>query len=89
MRDWRSGLEWDKRTLAELGREVRIHVTCGMCRHQSGLNPVHLVGRQVWHKPWISIQYRLACSICGKKQAQLRLVSAPAMNQEPAERDRP
>lgn len=88
MRDWRTGDQWDRRTLYELGDAYKIHVTCGFCRHQSQLRPRQLITLQPWHHWWGALAYRLECSCCGKRKAKVRLVPVP-VNPEPAAPDRP
>ena len=75
MREWRSGPEWDTRTLSELdGYEIL--ATCQACGHVSKLNPKQLRRRQPRHFSWIAIGRRLKCDACDEKAAKLRLVPA-------------
>jgi len=88
MRDWRSGDQWDTRTLWELDG-FRLRAVCKFCRHIGFLSPNQVRHKQPRRYHWRLIQQRLRCSVCEKRVAELRVEPALAMNREPAERDRP
>ncbi len=72
MRDWRSGPQYDHRTLADLaGAGYRVRVVCTFCRHFSQLSPSHLRHLQPARYAWRTISPRLRCSVCGKKQVEV------------------
>lgn len=73
MGDWRSGPEWDARTLSDLDGYV-IQATCQACGHVSRLNPRSLRRHQPRHFSWIAIGRRLKCDSCKEKAAKLRLL---------------
>ena len=75
MRDWRSGPEWDSRTLDELDG-YRIKAECQSCDHASYFDPEKLKRRQPSHRVLIAIGPRLKCEKCKKKMAKLTLEPA-------------
>lgn len=84
MRDWRSGGQWDRRTLYELGADYLIHVTCGFCRHQTRLKPHQIMTVQPWYFWWGSLAHRLRCDQCGRKRASVRLIDVAQHQAEQA-----
>lgn len=68
MRDWRSGGQWDNRTLSEL-RWCRVRVVCQACRHVADLDPADLVWRQPRRWNWQLIVPRFKCTVCNERQA--------------------
>lgn len=76
MRDWRSGPQWDSRTLEELDG-YRIKAVCQTCRHTAYFDPEQLRRRQHRDRIWIAIAPRLKCNVCKKKIARLTLEPAP------------
>ena len=75
MRDWRSGPQWDSRTLDELDG-YRIKAECQSCRHTSYFDPQKLTRRQNREYIWIAIAPRLKCEKCKRKMAKLTLEPA-------------
>lgn len=72
MRDWRSGPQWDSRTLAELDG-YRIRAVCRFCGHIARFDPRSLRRKQPRHYAWIAIGPRLRCQVCETKAAELHL----------------
>lgn len=84
MRDWRSGPQWDCRTLGELAEDgFRLRVLCRFCRHLSHLSPRHLRHLQPASCRWRIIVPRLRCSVCGKKQVDVSAVTIEARQAPP------
>lgn len=82
MRDWRSGPQYDHRTLGDLASAgYRIRVVCTFCRHLSHLSPSHLRYLQPARYAWRTIVPRLRCSCCGKKQVKVATERAAALSQ--------
>lgn len=77
MRDWRSGPQWDSRTLDELDG-YQIKAECQGCNHVSYFDPEKLKRRQRRHYVWIAISPRLRCEECKQKMAKLTLEPAKA-----------
>jgi hypothetical protein len=76
MRDWRSGSEWDSRTLAEL-RYCRVRVVCQVCRHIADFDPSQLRPRQPERWNWQLLVPRFRCSVCGKRDAKAHTEPLP------------
>jgi len=76
MRDWRSGNQFDTRTLRQLDG-FRLVVTCGWCRRMVYIAPWTLVPKQPGSKHWRMLQTRFRCIGCDRKSATVRVEPIP------------
>lgn len=79
MRDWRSGEEWDTRTLWELDG-WRLVITCTWCRRIAYIAPWTVRHKQPSGKHWRNLQCRFKCVGCERKAAKVRVEPIPIVN---------
>lgn len=76
MRDWRSGDNYDTRTLWDLDG-CRLVVTCAWCRRMVYIAPWTLKPKQASGKHWRMLQSRFKCIGCNRKVATVRVEEIP------------
>lgn len=63
------------RTLRDYASTYQLHVDCPGCRHHSRLNPMQAAQRVGWDATLGELKAALRCSRCGKKGADVSVVS--------------